>query len=267
MSRIIKSSQITGEYILEDNNYFEDDEIDNNKDKNIMEESASAVKSMLEEEEIKQSKVVLDAEKRAEEIIKEAEIEAEKLRNQLKQELEETRQQAYDQGYTEGLKAGKKDGHEQGLTEFKNLLTFFDNIVTETKKELDQDINDLQQDVIKLAVKIAGHIVSAQLKIKPETINNIISEMIGELVDIDELQIHINADLLQYIDKDYFKTEYVKKTISFIGDNKLEPGDCIIETYFGGKDGTLENKLKIMENELLEGAGFHEKARPEAVNQ
>jgi flagellar biosynthesis/type III secretory pathway protein FliH len=46
----------------------------------------------------------------------------------------------------------------------------------------------------------------------------------------------------------------LNKDVLIKPDDSLEPGDCIVITDFGGKDGTLKQKLKKMEQKLLKGA-------------
>lgn len=255
MSNIIKASQITGEYKLEENRYLKKkqelkDEYIEEKDINEEEMTAEEMKAVDE--------IVLAAKEQAAAIIEEAENTAAAMKNELEQEAENAYQQGFEKGYQEGLEKGSIEGEARTLNELKVLLDSFDSIIKQTKDELDNNIEALQLDVIKLAVQIADKITASQLELNPELINDIVFDMLKELSDVDELNIYINTQLLQYIDQEELKAKFIKQNIEFHADNNLNPGDCIIETNFGGKDGTIENKLNLLERELLKGAGFNE---------
>lgn len=255
MSKVIKASQITGEYKLEENNYLK-------KSKHLAEEYSKEKEinrdNLTEDETELIDEIILEAKSQAAAIIEEAENDAKNIKNELDQQTEEGYQKGFDKGNQEGLEKGAQEGEKKTLDELKILLESFDKIIKTTKNELDNSIEDLQADLISLAVQISSKIVGAQVELNPELINEIVFDMLKVLTDIEELSIHIDGQLLQYINEEEFESEFMKQTINFIGDNNLKPGDCIIETNFGGKDATLENKLNLLERELLKGAGFNE---------
>lgn len=240
---------------MEENNYLK-------KVKHLEEESSQEKEinrdDLTEEETEIIDEIILEAKSQAAAIIEEAEKDAKDIKNQLDQETEEAYQKGFEKGYQEGLEKGAIEGEKKTLDELKILLESFDKIIKTTKSELDNSVENLQADLISMAVQISSKIVAAQMELKPELINEIVFDMLKVLTDIDELTIHIDGQLLQYINDEELKSEFMKQTINFIGDNNLKPGDCIIETNFGGKDATIENKLNLLERELLKGAGFNE---------
>ncbi len=256
MSKVIKASQITGEYNLEENNYLK-------KSKHLAEESSQEREvnsdNLTEDETELIDEIIFKAKAQAAAIIEEAEKDAKNIKNKLDQETEEAYQKGFEKGYQEGLEKGAQEGEKKTLDELKILLESFDNIIRTTKNELDNSIEDLQADLISMAVQISNKIIGTQMKLKPELINEIVFDMLKVLTDIEELTIYIDGQILQYINVEEIESEFMKQTINFVGDNNLKPGDCIIETNFGGKDATIENKLNLLERELLKGAGFNEK--------
>ncbi|MFP4661046.1 MAG: FliH/SctL family protein [Halanaerobiales bacterium] len=255
MSKVIKASQITGEYKLEENSYLRKKEEvveDNSQEEKISQEDMSQ-----DEIEVFEG-IILEAKQQAAAIIEEAEEAAAEIKNRLEQEQEDAYQQGFEKGYQEGLEKGTLEGERKTLEELNVLLDSFDNILKKTEDELENSIDDLQRDVISLAVQISKKIVASQIEFNPELINTIVHDMLSELTEVEELNVYINTHLIQYIVEADFKSEYMTQKINFIADSSIKPGDCIIETTFGGKDGTLENKFYLLENELLKGAGFNE---------
>lgn len=260
MSRIIKASQITGEYRLEENSYIKMRDIlekKNNQD-HEQEQELSQNKYKVRKKESRNG-IIAEAEIRAASIIEEAEEIAKSMKDQARDKLQNARQEGYQQGYQDGLENGREAGREEVVRELNGIMESFDNIIKETKAEVEKDIDNLQQDMIELALDIAGRVVTTVVEINPELINDIVIDMIKQMSDIEELNIHINSQMLQYISEYEFETDYGNHKINFIGESSLESADCIVETKFGGKDGTIENKLKLLKKELLKGAGFNEK--------
>jgi flagellar assembly protein FliH len=251
LSRIIKASRITGEYKIDEKNVNLNKGIESSQ-----ENSNTDLGNKVEREEIKQ--YIQQAELRAAAIIEEAEKKAQELLDKSLVEAERNREEGYNQGYQEGFAAGQEEGREKGLGELKNLTTFFDDIIRQTREELENDIDNLKRDIIELIIKVAERVLNTELEVNPEVINSIVSDMLDDMGDIQEINIHINPELTRYIVEEDFKTEYVRKCLNFIADNGLKPGDCIIETKLGGRDGTIETKLNLIKKELLKGVGYYE---------
>lgn len=250
MSKIFKASQITGEYKLEDN-YIEQE-----KKKKEEKKEQFDIDITNEEDSKERNRIIQNADKEAERLIMEAEEKAKLMLEEAKEEIEAARKEAFDQAYQEGYQEGYQKGQDEGFDKFKTLMTSFDNIIRDIKEKLIDDINNNQQEVIKLAFKISSKIINTEIKLNPELISNIVLDMLNQIADIEKVNIHINPLYLEHIEKGDFATDFVRQKLEFIADKKLAPGDCVIETDFGGKDGRIENKLKLLEKELLKGAGF-----------
>jgi len=255
LSKVIKASQITGEYKLEESSYLKKRE---QLEEEYSREDETNSDKLTDDETELIDEIILEAKAQAAAIIEEAQNDAKSIKDEMDRETEEAYQKGFEKGYQEGLEKGAQEGEKKTLNELNILLESFDNIIRTTKNELDNSIEDLQADLINMAVQISRKIVGTQMELNPQLINEIVFDMLRVLTDIEELNIHIDGHLMQYINVEEFKSEFMKQTINFIGDNNLKPGDCIIETNFGGKDATIENKLNLLERELLKGAGFNE---------
>lgn len=268
MSNVIKSSNIIGVYKLKDKkiNKKETESSKLEKDiqeKNVQVDDLEINKVLLEAEEearkIKDTareeagRIIAEAREKAEEILKEAEESGQKIR-------EEAREKAFQEGYQAGFETGEEKGYQEGLDRIAAARNTMEEIVSSLKTEIENDLEGLSGDLIKLAVKIASRIVNTYLEIEPFIINNIIREMVKDIYNIEKVSIYVNPDLLEYIEEAELKNNLSRQEVSFKGDNRLAIGDCIVETETGGRDGSLETRLEIMERELLKGAGFHEKA-------
>lgn len=268
MSNVIKSSNIIGVYKLKDKKIIKKETESSKPEKDIQEKNVQTddleIKNVLleAEEEARKIKdtareeagrIIAEAREKAEEILKEAEESSQKIR-------EEAREKAFQEGYQAGFETGEEKGYQEGLDRIAAARNTMEEIVSSLKTEIENDLEGLSGDLIKLAVKIASRIVNTYLEIEPFIINNIIREMVKDIYNIEKVSIYVNPDLLEYIEEAELKNNLSRQEVSFKGDNRLAIGDCIVETETGGRDGSLETRLEIMERELLKGAGFHEKA-------
>lgn len=255
LSKIIKASQIKGEYKIDEDTIIKAGQKTKKKKKPSPQKKAAAKNKELEQVK---AQIIDQAEQQAEGILENAREKAEKIRENAEQEAEKARNQGYEDGYQKGLVAGEEEGRKKAQTEFKNLMENFEVIVRETQEALERDAKQLQGQIISLAVNIGEKIVNTELEINPELINNIISDILEDMSDFTKIDIHVNSEIFDYIDNGRFQSEYVKQKINFKGDQNMKPGDCVVETYLGGRDGTIDNKLNQIEKELLKGAGFHD---------
>jgi len=253
LSRIIKASLISGEYRLSEDSYYRE-KVEKNKEE--LELSPGNTK-MNKEEELNDERII-EAEKRAHEIIKKAELEAEEIIKKSQELQKEAEEEGFKKGYQEGLEKGIDDGSKQGLEELKEVINNFEKIILQTEKELDNSIENLNQDLISLAIKISRKVINTEIKLNPVIVNDIVKGILKELLDIEKVLVYVSPELHQFIVKEEFIKEYSKNSIEFLNDTKLKAGDCIVETKFGCKDGTIERQLARMEKELLKGAGFYE---------
>ncbi|NLM96258.1 MAG: hypothetical protein GX175_01335 [Halanaerobiaceae bacterium] len=253
MSRVIKSSQINGEYKLSEETYYRE------KAQTIKEETELRIeKAEISQEEKYNDERIKEAEKRALEIIKKAELEAEEIRKRAQEFQKEVEEEAFNKGYQEGLERGIDDGSKKGLEELREVIKDFEEIILTTEKELDNSVEKLNQELISLAVKISRKLINTEIRINPEIINDIVKGILKEMFDIEKVVIYLSPELLQYISREDFINGNSRNRIEFLADSRLKPGDCIVETKFGCKDGTIEEQLARMEKELLKGAGFYE---------
>ena len=248
MSNIIKFFQIIGEYQLED----QAEQVVSETEVAKLASNQADIDLAAGEERLKQknkqvAKIIAAANK-------EAELIKEKALKIATREAEKIQKKAYNKGWT----AGEKKGYQEGLNRLKKGASVLEKTLENIKKENDKLSRKLTGEVIDLALKIAGKVINYQLDLNPELINNIVLEMVKSLIDsCQHLVIKVNPRQLAYLSKEQIEINTVDKNIELIGDNTLKKGDCIIENGFGGKDGTLENKLEILKNKLYQEAGYN----------
>lgn len=254
LSSVIKTSRVIGEYRIKEDRVItgpgiegtdSSEEIQNRQDGSGLTNTSADQKT-----DIESAAIIEEAEKQAQEIIK-------KARQQAEEELARARKEGQEKGYQEGYEEGQKEGYRTGLSSLDDSLNTLNEVISRTKEELKKETENLPASIIKTAIRIAGRITATRLEMEPEIINNIVEEMIEEMVDFKEVKIRVNPGLLYHLKQEELSRKFIQQEIEFHADNSLEAGDCIIESRLGGRDGTLENKLALLEKELLERAGFY----------
>ncbi|MFW5962090.1 MAG: FliH/SctL family protein [bacterium] len=243
MTNIYKQTRVKGSY-----KYKKDIKIQPQETKNIEEKNFSKEEQQLLTKAQKQAQAIIEkAKEQANEIISQAEIRA--------QEKEE---KGYNNGLHKGFNDGITQGQKQGIEEMLQAQQSFLNLIESAKRELENNKQELSISLIKLATKLSNRIINAELSVNPSIINNIIIEMIQELINYNNIRVRVNPDLLDYINEEEIRMRFSKQNIEFIKDSSLQIGDCIIDSNFGGINGVLKEKLKKVEEQLIEGVKIDE---------
>jgi type III secretion system HrpE/YscL family protein len=145
----------------------------------------------------------------------------------------------------------RQEGNAQGLAEWNRVLT-------EANQRADELTNSWEETMLRLSVRVAEKIIGEQLRVHPETIVEIIREVIKNIRPGKRLTIQVNqADAQQArarIDriKDGLSTS---SEIEIVASGSVSPGGCLIESELGIIDARLETQLKCLEEALVRGSG------------
>ena len=262
MSKIIKASRITGEYKLSDI------KIEKKKDENKKYKYNDEDQMKNNENNVNDEKIV-DAEKKAEEIIADAQNNAEKIIEQSKEKAEEIKEQAEKEGYDSGYQKGYDEGHKKGIEDGRNKVNDelekkmqeLNEILNEVESHFEEELERLPIEVINLSLDIASRILRKEIHVEPELINNIIFDILEEIgAAHEEIVIKVSPEMVDYINTVKIEKFLGQQSAEIVADSSLNEGDCVIETEFGGKDATIENKLDLIEKKLYQGAGYDEES-------
>ncbi len=156
------------------------------------------------------------------------------------------------QAEADAIRAKAKDeGYEAGLGELHALTAEF----RAQRKKLLEDSRD---DVLKLAVKIAGKILGREVAQSEDALTDIVIRAMRGIGTEKRIEVRVNPDDLKAIRKNR------KKLLDEVGPNKeielredhtVSPGGCIVESDLGIIDARLETQLRVLERALLNKKG------------
>lgn len=168
--------------------------------------------------------VLESAEKEAEQIIKDANVRA---------------QQNQQHAFNEGV--------QKGYNEVVNTLVNANTTYEKARK-------DAEKDAIKFAFQVAERIIGRALERDPSLISSIVAEVLSEANDQKNIVVLTHPEDLKHLQEN--REKLLQHTngnhIHFEISERVQKGECIIETDDGSIDGRLEIQLNALRAALLD---------------
>lgn len=177
---------------------------------------------------------ILSAEEQAKNILRGANQSANDLIAEAEAEAENIRRDAYESGREESV---------QELLE--NILA--------AREERSQALHAVEQEVLKLAVKVAGKIIGREIE-RDETVRGeIVLTALRQARQQEMLTVRVNAADLPLVEKMRERIDQFGRAryLDFVADQAIGTGGCLIESASGTIDARLETQLRVLENALL----------------
>ncbi len=170
--------------------------------------------------------VVALAQEKAKQIIEEAEQGRDAIREQARQE-----------------------GIAQGLAEWNRILA-------RASQKADELSKAWEETMLRLSIRVAEKIVGEQLRLHPESIVEIVREVLKSIRPGKHLTIQVNQAEAQYARARIDRLKEALGTsseIEIVAASNVAPGGCVIESELGIIDARLETQLKCLEDALVRG--------------
>jgi len=157
--------------------------------------------------------------------------EVEEFKKEIATEAEQIKENAFQQGF------------QEGLTSLNKHLFALD-------KELKLLREEVQKNILPLALKAARKVVGEELRLHPDRIVDIVLSALKPVTQHKKIVIYVNRADLQVLEEE---KENMKKifehleSLSIQERNDIEPGGCMIETEAGIINSQLENQWRALE--------------------
>jgi len=175
-----------------------------------------------------------------------------------KEGFEKGHQEGFEQGKEQGLSAGIEEGKAQGLAEAQESiaqqLQSWQTLLTTLHKPVELVEEDLQKELVSLAVSLAKSVIRAEIKTNSDIIFNAISEGLKVLpINERQYQIHLHPDDLVLVSEHFSEQEIEKHGWQMIEDPNLSQGGCDIVTQSNAVDVSIERRVKdVLDKFMLE---------------
>jgi len=177
-----------------------------------------------------------------EELVDYAKGEAEHIVRKAMEEAGNIREHAKESG----LEEARRIAEETASDKVKEALETLNQAVIERKKI----IKDAENEVLRLALKVAEQIIKSEVSLHRDVSLNIVSDAISRVSDREQVIIKVNREDLENVKKYKDRIGSIVdgiKSLSIVEDNAVEPGGCVIETNLGYVDARISTKLAAIE--------------------
>jgi flagellar assembly protein FliH len=167
----------------------------------------------------------------------------------------ETRARLHEAELQAAYERGVADGRANARTELVELASGFTRAVDEVVRFQVHLAERYEQELLALAVEVAGKILRAELEIDQEWWLGVIREAIHRAVDRERIRIRAGSELHQYLSQNLAKIraslEEVRE-LELVEDPSLAATGVVIETAYGDLDASIESQLEAVRMGLTE---------------
>lgn len=186
----------------------------------------------------------------------------------LQRAVDEAKAQGFAQGQAEGFEAGRTAGYqagfEQAYVEASNqqaeAVRAFVAELQRVHDQLEESIAEWyvasEAEMEKLGVKVAEHLISAQLQLDRTIVIETTKNALRQITDANRARIRVNpfdSVILTSAREEILAASASLHGVEIVGDESIS-GGCIVETERGVVDATLDTRLEIIQGGMEEAA-------------
>ena len=155
---------------------------------------------------------------------------------------------------SEGIRSeAEQAGREEGLAEASNHIEEAMATLNTAVKERKSIVKDSENEILRLALKVAEQIIHSEVSLHRDVCLNIVSEAIARVSDREQIIVKVNREDAEYLKR--YKDRLAGmldgvKSFSILEDSSIEPGGCVIETNLGFVDSRIPTKIKSIEEAI-----------------
>jgi len=188
-------------------------------------------------------------EKRRKTLESEAQANAKKIADQAR---EKAISEGQAKGYEEGLKKAREEVEKEYLEKFSGLA----GVIEGVGKKLDENFAELvklhQPKMIRMWTEMLKRMLFRQVELNPDTIDNVLSELLSRLSDKNQILIYASPDdakkLESKLDTKFQEALRGAKRVEVKADPNVQDGSCIVETALGVYDARWRTQLNQIES-------------------
>lgn len=160
------------------------------------------------------------------------------------QGVEQGRLEGLEQGHSEGFTQGHEQGLETGLAEAKNLISRFEDLLSQFEKPLQLLDGDIELSLMTLTMALAKSVIGHELKTHPEQILSALRLGIESLpIKEQSVTIRLQPDDIALVEQLYSSAQLARNQWQLEVDPALNAGDCIISSQRSLVDLSLSTRI------------------------
>ena len=160
--------------------------------------------------------------------------------------------EGFDNGYKEGLIKAREEIQREYLEKFSDLVQVIDNAGKKLDENFESLVNLNQPRLIRVWTEMLNRMLKRQVELNPDTIDNVLMDLLSRLSDKNQIVIYVSPDDLKYlegeIDTKFQEVLRGVKRLELKPDSSVEKGSCIVETALGVYDARWRTQMSQIEN-------------------
>ena len=190
--------------------------------------------------------IIEEARRKADAIVRQAQMEAKKLLEQSNVYA----QQAMAQAQQQGFEKGKEEGFKAGKVEVAEVIREARSVLSQVVRGRELAVRSSQGEIARLAMKIAAKVTATAVEMDPKIVENQVSEALLRVKEREHISVHVNVadlDTARASRASFERLLESPKSFEIVSDNKVDRGGCIIETNLGNVDARIEAQLGTLQ--------------------
>ena len=156
--------------------------------------------------------------------------------------------------YAEGFAKGEKEGFETGNRKADPVVERMQAILQEIDGLWQQLVQTYEEKIIQLVSRVSEKVVLGQVAVDHDTVKRVILDTFRMIPEPVEVTIDIHPEDVEHIEnikEEFFQQLKTLKHISLLPDPSVSPGGCRVKTRFGEVDATLESRLDVIRETIM----------------
>lgn len=156
--------------------------------------------------------------------------------------------------YAEGFAKGEKEGFETGNQKADPVVERIQAILHEIDGLWQQLVQTYEEKIIQLVGRVSEKIVLGQVAVDHDMVKRVILDTFRIIPEPVEVTIDIHPEDIEHIEnikEEFFQQLKTLKHISLLPDPSVSPGGCRVKTRFGEVDATLESRLDVIQQTIM----------------
>ena len=248
MCKVHKSSQI---FVASDKpiliNYSVNELEDENHD--LSEEDCQFSEKEQEQQSVPDKEVYFEEiNKKCRQILEGAHIKANKIINDAKRDADTILKDAKNEGFQKGFEEGKKESEKK----YYKTIQEAENVLINAKIERKNIINSIENDIVDLIAETTRKIIIEKIEKDDKIFTNIVGNAISKFKADSQINIKVSPDDYQVLHEQ--RSNLVKgnniKHIEIIKDTGLKRGDCILSSESEEIDAGVDTQIDYIRRGL-----------------
>ena len=192
-----------------------------------------------------------EAEQNAAEIIKNAQEEASKIVEEAKIEQENLKKNSYSEGYTKG----EEEGYNEGKAEVERLIERTHKILEGIMARREEILSETEQQIVELVILMTRKVVKIISENQKSVLMANVLQALKKVKGRGDVTIRVNLEDVKLTSEhtaDFIKQVENIQGITVLEDSTVDKGGCVVETDFGAIDARIQNQLSELETAILE---------------